>query len=452
MPKKRSDKTPATRGKHSGRVLATPVFSQPQPTPDPQTFIVRHASDTAAYKVIDELNREHKLKALPFPMPRGGTEPRLTLADVIGNNKALIDQITASGQLVFHSTGDCGNTKGPQPQNEVADKMVSDFDETDPADVPQFNFLLGDIVYSFGEAQYYYDQFYEPYRDYHAPILAVAGNHDGMVSPLAHEKSLQAFLRNFCSDCFEVSPDAGNLSRTAQIQPGVFFTFEAPFVRILALYSNTLEDPGVIADRDIGDSQLKFLKAALQRVKKENYRGALLFAHHHPPYVARGRHGWSVEMQKQIDKVCEQVGVWPHADLAGHAHNYQRFTRTRPDGTQIPYIVCGNGGHAVAKLTTNGQPPLRAPQLIQAASKDTDAVTLENYDDRNYGYLRLVVTGEQLRIEYHAANDGPQTKAPDDQITIDLVSRKVAHFVARDAGVPALAARIRAFAQTQKAR
>ncbi|MGF6802517.1 hypothetical protein OKW48_006013 [Paraburkholderia youngii] len=311
MPKKRSDESSPSRGNRSGRVLAAPVFSQPQPTPDPQTFVVRHASDTAAYKVIDELNREHKLKALPFPPPRGGTEPRLTFAEVVNNNQQLIDTISQSGQIVFHATGDCGSTKGPATQNEVADKMVSDFDEADPAEVPQFNFLLGDIVYSFGEAQYYYDQFYEPYRNYHAPILAAAGNHDGMVSPLKHEKSLQAFLRNFCSDCFQVSPDAGHLSRTAQIQPGVFFTFEAPFVRIIALYSNTLEDPGVIADRDIGNSQLKFLKAALLRVKKENYRGALLFAHHHPPYVARGRHGWSVEMQQQIDTVCDEVGIWP---------------------------------------------------------------------------------------------------------------------------------------------
>ena len=147
-----------------------------------------------------------------------------------------------------------------------------------PSELPQFNFLLGDIVYSFGESQYYFDQFYEPYRDYQAPILAVAGNHDGMVSPLGHEKSLQSFVRNFCSDCFQITPDAGHLSRTAQIQPGVFFTFEAPFVRIIALYSNTLEDPGVIADDLIGDSQLTFLRAALERVKQEGFAGALLFA------------------------------------------------------------------------------------------------------------------------------------------------------------------------------
>ena len=157
-------------------------------------------------------------------------------------------------------------------------------------------------------------------------------------------------------------------------------------------------------------------------------------------------------MQRQIDAICNEAGVWPHADLAGHAHNYQRFTRTRPDGTHIPYIVCGNGGHGVQRLTTNGQPPLRAPQLLQAATKDTDAVVIENYDDRNYGYLRIVADATQLRIEYHAAVDGPYTKAPDDQVTVDLSTRQLSHYAARNAGIPALAERIRAFAQGGKSR
>ena len=60
-------------------------------------------------------------------------------------------------------------------------------------------------------------------------------------------------------------------------QPGVYFTLEAPFVRILALYSNRLEDPGVISSQgktypDIGNMQLDFLKAALQRIKTENFQ------------------------------------------------------------------------------------------------------------------------------------------------------------------------------------
>src|SRR5262245_14778547 len=174
--------------------------------------------------------------------------------------------------------------------------MVGDFNEVERKEVPQFALLLGDIVYSFGEPEYYYDQFYEPYRNYQAPILAAAGNHDGMVSPLRHATSLEAYLRNFCADPakrFAVTREAGGLSRTAQIQPGVFFTFDAPFVRILVFYSNTLEDPGVIADDAIGKSQIDFLRTALQRVKAEHYDGALLFAHHHPPYAIGGQHSSS---------------------------------------------------------------------------------------------------------------------------------------------------------------
>jgi hypothetical protein len=150
-----------------------------------------------------------------------------------------------------------------------------------------------------------------------------------------------------------------------------------------------------------------------------------------------------VQMQKEIDGICQQVGIWPHADIAGHAHNYQRFTRTRPDGQQIPYIVCGNGGHNVLPLTTAGAAPLRTPQIVQAAASGVDQVTLENYDDKDYGYLRIVVTAEQLRIEYHPASDGGAAKTPDDFVTVDLAQRQVAHFVARDLGRPAAARAIR---------
>ena len=427
-----ADRTSSTT---TTRQLRGPVFAEPQPTPDPTLFRVRHASDAPAYKRIDELNREHKIAPLPFPAPRGLPEPRLTLADVLGGNASGTKAILAAGQLVFHATGDCGSVRGPASQNQVADKMVSDFEET-AAEVPRFGLLLGDIVYSFDEPQYFYDQFYEPYRDYPAPILAVAGNHDGMVSPLAHAASLDAFLRNFCASAFQVTAEAGGLSRTAQIQPGVFFTFEAPFVRILVLYSNTLEDPGVIADASIGSSQLSYLRTALARVKREAYAGALIIAHHHPPYTMGGRHGWSAAMQVQIDAACTAAGVWPHAVLSGHVHNYQRFTRTRGDGTQIPYVVCGNGGHNLVPLTRAGSPALRTPQIVQAAGAGTDQLVFESYDARDYGYLRIVATAAQLRIEYHPAGDASGAKTADDTVTVDLRTRKLTQFVAKDLGWP----------------
>ena len=427
------------------RALDSPVFAQPEPTPDPTIFKVKHPSDAAAYKLIDELNAEHRIQALPFPAPRGGTEPTLTLANVFGDQEPPIEAITRRKQITFHATGDCGSTRGPKTQSEVADKMVADFSDADPREVPQFCLLLGDIVYNFGEAQYYYDQFYEPYRNYPAPILATAGNHDGMISPLAHARSLEAYLRNFCSDPasgYTVAREAGGLSRTAQIQPGVFFAFDAPFVRILVLYSNTLEDPGVIANATIGNAQLDFLRAALERVKSERYAGALLIAHHHPPYALGPQHSSSVQMRQQMDAICADTGVWPHAVLAGHCHNYQRFTRLRPDGTEIPYLVCGNGGHNVLKISAKGA-PLRTPQVIQPASATDDQVTFENYDDTDYGYLRVCVDPKQLRIEYHPASDGAQAKTPDDSVTVDLVSRRRTIYTPNNLGFPTQVAAVR---------
>jgi hypothetical protein len=403
------------------RVLAKPVFAQPEPTPDPKKFEVKHPSDNPAYKQIDALNREHKLAPLPFPAPRDLPEPTLTLAAVLGENEnTLQKRLAANGQVVFHAVGDTGSTRGPDNQNLVSDKMVNDFTDAEQ-EQPMFFFHLGDVIYSFGEAKYYYDQFYEPYRDYPAPIIALAGNHDGMVAPGTGATTLAAFLENFCASDFEVTPEAGGLSRTAQIQPGVFFTFETPFVRILALYSNTLEDPGVISNSTIGDSQLTYLKTALTRVKSENFDGALILAHHHPAYTAGSKHGWSEVMLSQIDAVCKQAGVWPHAVLSGHAHNYQRFTRHHGK-TQIPYIICGNGGHALAKLTRKGASALRTPSPLEVTGH-ADKVTLENYDDEDYGYLRIIASATQLRIEYHPASDGAGAKTPDDIVTVDLASR-----------------------------
>ena len=349
---------------------------------------------------------------------------------------------------MFHAGGDCGSTTGPKFQDEVVDKMLGDFHESDQEEVPQFHILLGDIVYSFGETKYYYDQFYEPYRDYPAPIIALPGNHDGMVAPETSAASLAAYLRNFCSEKFAILPEAGGLTRTSQIQPGVFYTFEAEYVRIITLYSNALEDPGYIADGPsvpkgtLGVSQLGFLTAALKRVKSERYTGALIFASHHPTYAGGGQHGGSPEMQGQIDAICAQVGVWPHAVLAGHAHNYQRFTRTRADKTQIPYVICGNSGHNVQKLRRSG-PPMRTPQILQPAKAGSDEVVFENYDDQDYGYLRIIADPKQLRIEYHPASDGRAAKTPDDSVTVDLASRQLAHYEANDLGFPAAARQAR---------
>lgn len=409
---------------------AQPEFAQPQLTPDPSKFRVQHdtAFDNAAYKVLDK--EAKTLPPLPFPPSRGGTEPVLQLAAVLGDQgNATVKAITQSKQIVFHAVGDTGNPRSVTPQNEVTDKLGTDFNEADPSQIPSFLLHLGDVVYNFGEAKYYYDQFYEPYRDYPRPIIAIAGNHDGMVAPGSTTPSLQAFLQNFCVVSPVHTDEAGGLDRTAMIQPGVYYTIEAPFVRILCLYSNRLEDPGVISAQgkkypQVTNVQLDYLKAALGRIASEKYAGAVIIAVHHPPYTT-GAHGGSPDMLKDIDACCKAAGVWPHAVFSGHAHSYQRYTRA-VNGTQVPYVIAGNGGHGLTSLTRNGTPPLRTPVALNSVP----GVTFENYDDTGYGYLRVIVNASQMRIEYHPASDGDAAKTPDDSVTVDLETRQFVHFQA----------------------
>jgi len=387
-----------------------PVFAQPKPSPDPTGF-----KNPVADQSYSEI-----LKLEPVPEPRGGaTEPILTLAQVYGDAGAAKEAaITASGQIVFHAVGDTGSVEGPSTQSLVADKLVSDFTEANQADVPSFFYHLGDVVYYFGEAQYYYDQFYEPYRSYPAPILGIAGNHDGVVYSSDPAPTLAAYLANFCGAEPIVTPDAGGLVRTAMIQPGVYYTFDAPFVRILGLYSNVLEDPGVISDEGgsntvLDSRQIDFLTTALKRVKSEKYAGAVLVAVHHPPFSGDSTHGGSPAMSADIDSACMAAGMWPHAVISGHVHNYERFTRT-VNSIQIPYVICGCGGHTPLS-TMRGV--FRTPYQID------NTLTLESYDQTDFGYLRIVVTAATLTIEYHLASDGGTTKTPNDSVTIDLATR-----------------------------
>jgi hypothetical protein len=418
MPKKPPLPASSSDSKSNTKIAAQlssggqPVFAQPKPSPDPTGFKV---------PVTDQKDKEI-MQLEPVPAPRGGAvEPIVTLAQVYGNaGAAKVSAIQAAGQIVFHSVGDTGSVVGPATQSLVADKMVSDFQEANAADVPSFLFHLGDIVYYFGEATYYYDQFYEPYRDYPAPILAIPGNHDGVVYPKDPATTLQAFLENFCTAAPTQSPDAGALLRTTMIQPGVYFTFDSPLVRILGLYSNVLEDPGVISGQNgqnkvLDGRQVAFLKAALQRVKSDKFTGAVIIAVHHPPFTGGVVHGGSPLMLADIDSACTAAGVWPHAIFSGHSHNYQRFTRT-VNGMQIPFLVAGCGGHSPLSAMRG---TFRTPYKIDAT------LTLENYDTTDYGYLRVVVNRTTMRIEFHPEASGGTIKTPIDVVTVSLASHTV---------------------------
>jgi hypothetical protein len=408
--------TPARKTASQPRAGTDPVFAQPSPTPDPTSF-----RDPVTDQKLKELGTVEA-----FPAPRGGAaEPVLQFADALGSQgPAHVAAIQNAGQIVFHTVGDTGSTNGPSTQSLVADKMMADFIEDNPADVPSFFYHLGDVVYNFGEAAYYYDQFYEPYRNYPAPILSIPGNHDGVTYPKETVPTLDAYLRNFCSATPVHTDEAGGLSRTAMIQPGVYYTLEAPFLRLLGIYSNALEDPGVISTegntrRTLNDDQITYLKTALARCKSENFTGAVLVAVHHPPFTGGVNHGGSPRMLQDMDDAATQAGFWPHVVLSAHSHNYQRYTRT-VSGLTIPYIVAGMGGHGVTKMrTTASGNAIRTPMTVGGT------LTLESYDDTHFGYMRVIVNATTLRMEFHPAEDGGTIKTPDDAFTLDLKTRAI---------------------------
>ena len=83
----------------------------------------------------------------------------------------------------------------------------------------------------------------------------------------------------------------------------------------------------------------------------------------------------------------------------------------------------------MAKLARN-MPTLRVPVPRESLSNGKDSVTFESYDDKGFGYLRILVNSTQLHIEYHPASDGPEGKTPDDFVTVELATHKLIHFFA----------------------
>jgi hypothetical protein len=347
--------------------------------------------------------------------------------------------------------GDSGDSdQGNKPGDlHVAGQVTLDCATSPQNARPAFLFHLGDLVYDFGEAKNYYNQFYEPFRNYPLPIFAIPGNHDSFVVPgtPAGEQPLDTFQRNFCNTQSVITPEAGSLHRTAMTQPGVYFALDAPFVRIIGLFSNALENPGVISNLDgniptVSNIQIDFLRAQLRRIKQEKYPGAVVIASHHPPFTyqppegtgcAGGDHVPSTAMLQQIDTVCTEEGVYPHAFLSAHSHNYQRYTRTIEFGGHeydVPFIVCGDGGHGVNPLVQalNGSPPVEPhgnDDVKHLESRNSmvkvKQLRLAKHDDLNYGYLRIHVDKRHLKIGFHQVGDARSLRQSRyDMVTVNL--------------------------------
>jgi hypothetical protein len=367
-----------------------------------------------------ETNADSAITALtliePFPLARNTTP--VDLASVLGAN--AVNAIQQSGKITFHTVGDSGGVHEPQSQFAVADAMTSDLSSG-----AAFFYHLGDVVYYFGQDQYYFEQFYDPYRNYNAPIFAVPGNHDGAVFKGETAKSLDAFVANFCSATPSHSLDAQGCVRTTMDQPGVYFTLNAPFVKFIGLYSNTSEGSteGVISGPKVGNAQIDFLNQQLAAANEERDAGqwrALVIVTHHPPFTASPNHIPSPTMLQQIDAACATAGIQPDLYLSGHAHLYERYTRT-VDGKQIPFVVAGTGGYYdLPGLKKNSPAPPKTPQ--SGEDQSNNPLTLEVYNDTTFGFLRITVSAAAITGTFVTVNPTTGKTGVGDSFTVDLQS------------------------------
>ena len=319
-------------------------------------------------------------KFQPLPVPTGKHPYHLDIQNVIPDLPA--------GKLVFHMAGDTGGLVFPEVKHRVATAMVQQFkDNTDPEKKPQFLFHLGDVVYSYGHAEEYYSQFFEPYSEYPAPVFAIAGNHDADLDPFEIEKrpSLDAFVSVFCDSIPRTIPFANGIPRLSNLQPNIYYRLQTPLVDIIALYSN------VPRFGHITPVQQEWF---LQELKESKGNGkALLVCLHHSAYSADTNHGSSLHMQRFLNQAFAQTDVYPAAVFSGHVHNYQRYSKVYENGKTVPFVIAGAGGYAdLHHLAQPGDPAYPDDSHL------LDGVTLEKFCDTNHGFLKLSVEKKQSQI------------------------------------------------------
>jgi acid phosphatase type 7 len=357
----------------------------------------------------------------PLPPPNGQAPFRFDLSQLL-SAKAV--EAIAETKLVFHTIGDTGDERGKE-MDFVAAMMTQDYDASPEGEAPAFFYHLGDVVYFAGDIQGYGENFYETYAEYPALIVAIPGNHDcqpddpqdGPVDP--NKKPLDGWVQNFMSkDPTKLGSLKTTSSRTQMNLPNVYWTFTTPLATIIGLFSNVSE-----TEAELHQDQINWFKSELKAADDSK---ALIVAIHHPPFSGDTEHSGSTVAEKVLFESFAEARKYPHLILSGHVHNYQRFTvkeTINGDNYDIACVVAGNGGYSkLGKLNkVHGSYPV-APMPV------SETLSLESYDQDNFGFVRLEVTEETIVGTYFSA-PYEETKTPKaamrDRFTIDVKNRTV---------------------------
>jgi predicted phosphodiesterase len=342
--------------------------------------------------VIKKDQPDDSYKFQPLPEPSGSYPYHLSVHDAVTG--------IADDKMVFHMVGDTGSIRNPGSQKRIAALMAAQYKAFSGTDKPKFLYHLGDVVYNYGEAQNYYDQFFEPYSVYPGPIFAIAGNHDSDVNPAAAMpyQSLDAFTTVFCDTVSRPVMLSRKIDRKSMSQPNIYWTMDTPLTTIIGLHTN-VPKYGVVT-REQRDWFIEELRSAdMQRPDK-----AVILCMHHAPYSADINHGASLPMIDFLEGVFEETGIRPDIVFSGHVHNYQRFSKQYDDLTIVPFIVAGTGGfdelHPIA-LTGNDR--------FIAEDSRFDGVSLESSCDTRHGFLKISLErdsgGITLTGNYYTVSD-----------------------------------------------
>ena len=414
--KRSSTRTPAPA---SGRDPTPPatrnefgfMFADLNPADASGQYIPDNDADT--YKTPYVMARSKGHTRGPVPTPR--IYPRLDLTTVVGANPPGYVSDSSGKSIAFNVVGDSGAPS--QEKLNAFELKVTELLTRDAAkSTPAFLFHVGDVVYFYGEENYFYSQFFEPFRAYPAPIFAIPGNHDG-ITYNDSMVSLDSFQKAFCAASPGRWEGSGGILRSTMTQPGVYFTLDAPLVSIIGLYSNCGESLGWLDEQ-----QLLFLYQELVRLKALRRNGlpaVILAIHHFPRWFPAKQVKDKDPNSTAIDATCKRAGFWPDAVLCGHAHLYQRVVR-QDTGQDIPYIISGAGGYAVNPLQEVGK-----AYMAQIASSGTRLGRVLNES----GYVRASVTSPSrgdptLRFEYHSVKQ--TSDQPDDLCVLNLRTSKLA--------------------------
>jgi hypothetical protein len=323
-----------------------------------------------AHPGVHPLSAHSDTKFEPLPDPLGLPPYHYNLETAIPGISTAAKDL---GHLVFHTVGDTGGIKNGDYQAMVAGQMKEDLTQPDNKR-PQFFYHLGDVVYYNGEVADYYDQFYQPYDHYGAPILAIAGNHDGDPADSA-QTPLDGWVRYFMTPDAHVDPISGDAARVTLALPNVYYTLNCPFATIVGLYTNVPEGGSV-------DSvQQQWFTNELHTAPDNK---ALIVALHHPIYSFDDHHSGSPAMADVLDRAINDSRRVPNLVLTAHVHNYQRIERNILENAVTPFVVAGAGGY------------FHLHGMTADVGHEDNGAKLMFHDQYHHSYVTITVDGENI--------------------------------------------------------